>query len=141
VEALQRPGMFSGDVAALLVQEATSQVLRAQQEAENAARRDDEQDEEEDNNPEFDVAGEISIDNDPIAASSVQRFGDMLGEATNASVRLSRSVVNQRFGTLEMENDNEVKQGVADKVDGEVRQSFGNAKIGSGNKVYQGIHR
>jgi hypothetical protein len=85
VEALQRPGMFSGDVAALLVQEATSQVLRAQQEAENAARRDDEQDEEEDNNPEFGVAGEISIDNDPIAASSVQRFGDMLGEVCSQS--------------------------------------------------------
>jgi hypothetical protein len=139
--------MVSDDVAALLYKEATNQALMTRAEAERTAQLDVEGDEEEergmvrDDAMELDIAREIPTGCETLGATSMQDFEDMIREASSRGIQLSKSVVKQRFGTLEMEDDNEVKQGVEGKVDGEVYQSFGNAKIGSGNKVHQGVYR
>jgi hypothetical protein len=139
--------MVSADVAALLYKEATSQALMTRAEAERSARLDVERDEEEEHQMvqhdamELDVSREIPTGGEMLGATSMQDFEDMIREASSRGIQLSQSVVKQRFGTLEMEDDNEVKQGVEGKINGEVYQSFGNAKIGSGNKVHQGVYK
>lgn len=65
----------------------------------------------------------------------------MVREATRKAVRLSKSVVKQNFGDLEMEDNHEYDQGLAGEVEGDVIQTFGKTKIGSGNKVRQGIYK
>lgn len=69
-----------------------------------------------------------------LGASSVQKFGNMIKEASSRGIQLSKYVAKQRFGNLEMVNDNEVRQRTNGQVEGEVYQIFGNAKIGLGSK-------
>lgn len=138
--------MLSDAVAAMLYQESTNQALAARTEAENTAQLDAQQDEEEEHNMvqhdamELDVARDIPMDDEAFGASSVRDFEDMIKEASRRGIQLSKSVVKQRFGNLEMADDNDVQQGKYGKVDGEVYQNFGDAKIGSGNKVRQGVY-
>ena len=44
----------------------------------------------------------------------------MIREALSEYTQLSKSVVKQHFGTLKMEDDNEVKQEVAHEVNGQI---------------------
>ena len=138
--------MLSDAVATLLYQESTSQALAAKTEAERTAQFDVERDEEEEHEMvqhdamELDVAPEIPTSSETLGATSMQDFEDMIRKASSRGIQLSKSVVKQCFGTLEMVDDNEVKQGVEGKVDGEVYQKFGNAKLGSWNKVHQGVY-
>lgn len=138
--------MLSDAVAAMLYQESTKQALAARTEAENTAQLDAEQDEEEEHNMvqhdamELDVARDIPTDDEAYITSSLQDFEDLVREASSRGIQLSESVVKQRFGNLVMEDDNDVNQGTDGKVDGRVYQSFGDAKIGSGNKVRQGVY-
>lgn len=138
--------MLSDAVAAMLYQESTNQALAARTEAENTAQLDAQQDEEEEHDMvqhdamELDVAREISTDDEAFGASSVRDFEDMIKEASRRGTQLSKSVVKQRFGNLEMVDDNRVKQGTDGKVNGEVYQIFGDAKLGSRNEVHQGVY-
>lgn len=147
VETLRRQGVVSDDVAALLTKEAASQALMTRAEAERTAQLDVERDEEEehemvqDDAMELCMARDIPTAGEALGATSMQDFEEMIREASSRGIQLSKSVVKQRFGTLEMEDDNEVKQGVEGKGGGEVYQTFGNAKIGSGNKVHQGVYK
>lgn len=140
--------MLSDAVAAVLYQESTSQALAAKTEVERTAELDTEQDEEEHEMAqhdamEVDVAHEISTDDEALDDFSVQDFEDMVMKASSRGIQLSKSVVNQRFGNLEMLDENEVKQGVQQggvvRDYGEVYQSFGDAKLGSRNTVHHGI--
>jgi hypothetical protein len=138
--------MLSDAVAAMLYQESTNQALAARTEAENTAQLDAEQDEEEEHNMvqhdamELHVAREIPMDDEVFGTSSLQDFEDLVREASSRGIQLSKSVVEQRFGNLVMEDDNDVNQGTDGKVNGKVYQIFGDAKIGSGNKVRQGVY-
>jgi hypothetical protein len=138
--------MLSDAVAAVLYQESTYQALAAKTKADETAQLDMKRDEEDEhdmtqhNAMELDAARETSTDDEVLGASSVQDFENMIREASSRGIQLSKSVVKQRFGNLEMEDDNDVNQGTDGKVDGDVYQIFGNAKIGSGNKVQQGVH-
>jgi hypothetical protein len=89
---------------------------------------------------ELDMARETSTDDEVLGATSVQDFENMIRDASSRGIQLSKSVVKQRFGNLEMVNDNKVKQGTEGKVDGEVYQIFGDAKLGSRNEVHQGVY-
>jgi hypothetical protein len=139
--------MLSDAVAAVLYQESTDQALAAKTKADETARldkkrdKDDEHDMTQHDAMELDMARETSTDDEVLGATSVLDFEDMIKEASRRGIQLSKSVVKQRFGNLEMEDDNDVNQGTDGKVDGEVYQIFGDAKIGSGNKVRQGVHR
>ena len=142
--------MLSDAVAAVLYQESTSQALAAKTEAERTAQLDMERDEEEHEMVQHDamevgVAHEMSTDDEVLDDSSVQDFEDMVTKASSRGIQLSKSVVKQRFGNLEMVYENEVKQGVQQggvvRDYGEVYQSFGDAKLGSRNTVHQGIWR
>jgi hypothetical protein len=138
--------MLSGAVAAVLYQESTDQALAAKTKADETAQldmkrdKDDEHDMTQREAMELDVERETSTDDEVLGASSVQDFEDMIREASSKGIQLSKSVVKQRFGNLEMEDDNDVNQGTDGKVDGEVYQVFGDAKIGSGNKLQQGVY-
>jgi hypothetical protein len=139
--------MLSDAVAAVLYQESTDQALAAKTKANETAQldkkrdKDDEHDMTQHDAMELDMARETSTDDEVLGATSVADFEDMIKEASRKGIQLSKSVVKQRFGNLEMEDDNDVNQGTDGKVDGEVYQIFGDAKIGSGNKVRQGVHR
>jgi hypothetical protein len=138
--------MLSDAVATLLYEESTSQALAARAEADRASQLDVEQDEDEEygmvqhSAMELDVAREIWTDDEVLGASSVQDFEKMIKEALGRGIQLSKSSVKQRFGNLEMVDDNEVKQGTDGKVDVEVYQTFGDTKIGSRNEVHQGVY-
>lgn len=138
--------MVSDNVAALLRREATSQALQAQKEAQARAQLDVAQDGDEDRNMvdqgqiRGDEVGKEPAEDASLDHPSDENFHDMIRAASSRGIKLSESVVNQHFGTLEMEDDNEVKQGVAGHVHGEVSQKFGNARIGSGNTLCQGIY-
>jgi hypothetical protein len=134
--------MLSDAVATLLYEESTSQALAARAEADRASQLDVEQDEDEEygmvqhSAMELDVAREIWTDDEVLGASSVQDFEKMIKEALGRGIQLSKSSVKQRFGNLEMVDDNEVKQGTDRKVDVEVYQTFGDTKIGLRNEVH-----
>jgi hypothetical protein len=138
--------MLSDAVAAMLYQESTKQALATRTEAENTAQLDAEQDEEEEHNVvqhdamELHVARKIPMDDEAFGTSSLQHFEDLVREASSRGIQLSKSVVEQRFGNLVMEDDNDVNQGIDGKINGKVYQIFGDAKIGSGNKVRQGVY-
>lgn len=138
---------ISDDVAKLLLKEATSQALTVREEAEKAAQLDVERDEEEEHCTaghdamELDVACEVPTGDETLGASSVQDFENIVTGASHRGIQLSRSVVEQEFGKLEMEDDNEFKRGIEGKAKGEVKQKFGDTKIGSGNKVSEGIYK
>jgi hypothetical protein len=138
--------MASDDVAELLHKEATRQARKVQEEAEATAQLDMKRDEEEER--ETSEQGPMKVDrtnkmptgDEKLGASSVHDFENMIREASKKGILLSESVVKQEFGILEMEDENEYKQGMAGKVDGKLEQSFGNVKIGSKNKVQQGVY-
>jgi hypothetical protein len=138
--------MLSDAVAAVLYQESTDQALAAKTKADETAQRDMEREEEDEHDMtqydamELDMARETSTDDEVLGATSVQDFENMIRDASSRGIQLSKSVVKQRFGNLEMVNDNKVKQGTEGKVDGEVYQIFGDAKLGSRNEVHQGVY-
>jgi hypothetical protein len=121
----------------MLYQESTNQALAARIEAENTAQLDAEQDEEEEHN----MVQHDAMDDEAFGTSSLQDFEDLVREASSRGIQLSKSVVEQRFGNLVMEDDNDVNQGTDGELNGKFNQSFGDVEIGSGNKVRQGVHR
>ena len=157
---------MTDQLAKILEQDAEASARRIAEDAKRDAEKDDEQDQQEEeqavvggsrmNQDLADVdavdeesvgqyaAGELVESDGAVIEWSAEDFERKVRDASDKALLLSRSVVRQTFGTVEMDDENEYAAGVAGVaggIEGEVHQQFGNVKIGSKNKVKQGIYR
>lgn len=128
----------------ILERDAERSVQESRQTALNAARTDAEQDEREDQIivEQGPVGPDIEMGEVEASAVARSRFNDMAQDAAKKATLLSKTVISQEFGKLEVDDQNEYEAGVAGNYSGgDVQQNFGDVKIGSQNKIRQGVFR